>query len=716
VNAAGIWLRSEAARQADRGFLWLVVAFAGGIALFFAWKTDPSVWMTPGICAAGAVVWFTGRRVFGVQNSVSGAQLLGFALIAAGMGHGAAQVRTWDVATPLLVRDTRPVMLTGLVVDTAPGPVVNRMVLEPESVPGLPRADTPKRLRINIPRGHGLPRVGDAVQVRAVVGPAAVPVIPDGFQFQRFLYFSRIGGTGYTLGRWETVSAESELTWTAAFLSTIEAWRSAIGRNVEAVVTGAAGAVATALINGEQGVIPDEVQEAYRVAGIAHLLSISGVHMTLLAGVVFFVVRRLLALVPAVALRIDTKKTAAWAGLATTAFYLVISGMSVPAVRAFLMIAVVLFAILLDRAALSLRTIAFAALLIMALFPEAVFGASFQMSFLAVLALVALYEHAWLKVKWRTASGELMLLRAAMVYVAALAVTDVAAGGATSLFAAYHFNRLPTYSVIANFAAVPLTGLWIMPAGILGLLLMPFGWHEIPLRVMGAGVAALNDVARVAASWPGAQVHVPPMATWAMVLAAFGIVFVCLWRGRLRWLGFAAALPAFIQPYVSRAPDVLVDDTARVYAVSDANRNLVLRPGRTGRFVREVWADRYGISKMSWPQNGSGDGSLGLACDGDGCVLSRAGQKVLLAFTPTALAEDCNAADFIISATASYDICRRARGIDIVDLRRNGAYAVWLTEEGARVRSVKESTGERVWMRGESGLSEDENEAENSQN
>ena len=693
MERAGQIIGALGARQADRAFLWLVVAFGAGIALFFTWKSDPAAWAFAVPCAFGAALLLLRGRFLG-------ARFMALALIVFGLGHGAAQVRTWAVATPLLERDTRRVAVTGLVTAAEQRPDSHRIVLKPEAIPGIAPEMTPQRLRITIPKGHGLPRVGDAVTLPVIVGPAKPPVVPDGFQFQRFLYFAGIGGTGYTIGRWHAVSAQSELTWTAAFLSTVEAWRRAIGKRIDEIVPGPDGAVVKALINGEQGAIPEDLQEAYRAAGIAHLLSISGLHMTLLAGAVFFLIRRVLALIPMIALRCDTKKIAAWAGLSATAFYLVISGMSVPAIRSFMMIAVVMVAILLDRTALSLRTIAWAALLLMALFPEALVGASFQMSFLAVLALVSLYEQAWLRIAWRGTDGRLLLVRAAGIYFISLVITDIAAGGATSLFAAYHFNRLPTYSVITNLLTVPLAGLWIMPAMMLGLLLMPFGLDEIPIRIMGAGVKVLDEIAREVASWPHAQVHVPSMAAWAMALAALGIVFVCLWKGRARWLGFVAVLPAFIQPALTSPPDVLVDDTARVFAVSDADGHLVLKPGRAGRFIREVWSDRYEASAQPWPALGSADEKPGLSCDGDGCVLKRAGKTLLMAFTPTALAEDCGDADVIISVTAARDLCRKGRIIDIIDLRRDGAVAVWLSENGLRIRTVKDSTGDRVWMRG----------------
>ncbi|MGE3333448.1 MAG: ComEC/Rec2 family competence protein [Rhodospirillaceae bacterium] len=678
--------RQELKQQEGRAILWIVVAFAAGVALFFGWREDPSVWLGP-IAAVGAIVLLRLRI----------AKPLAIAIIAIAAGHSAAHFRTALVATPLLTKEIGPVDITGRVVETERRPGVNRIVLAPTRLPRVPEGAIPKRLRINIPRGHGLPQTAAMITVPAVVGPAMRPAIPDGFQFQRFLYFEEIGGTGYSVGRWELTAESGAPTWRSRFTALTEGWRRKIGARVAEAVPGDAGTVATALINGEQTVIPEPLQDAYRAAGLAHLLSISGFHMTLLAGAVFFLIRRMLALIPAIALRTDTKKIAAWCALALTFGYLLISGLSVPAVRAFLMIAVVLTAVLLDRTALSLRTIAWAALVLMLVYPDAVFGASFQMSFVAVLALIALYEQTWLKIPWRDAKGEFSLVRAVGVYVLALVVTDLVAGGATNIFALYHFNKFPTYSLAANLIAGPLTGLWIMPAGALGVALMPVGLDAIPLRMMGTGIDILDAIVLEIASWPNAQVHVPPMKTAFLLLAASGMIFICLWKGRLRWVGVVPVLAALIQPWVTKAPDILVDESARVIAVSDANGHLVFAPGRAGRFVREVWTERYGASEAKWP---GGD----MACDKSGCVLTRGEKKVLLAFDPAALAEDCGEVDVIVSTVAAYDLCTEGFIIDRINLARKGTHALWVSEEGITARSAADAVGARVWMRGSVGL------------
>lgn len=684
-------VREEMSKQTGRGFLWLVVAFAAGVALFFSWRFDPHVSFGILFLVVGVTIVVGGSRWVSVQ-------FWGAVIIAVGLGHTSAQIRTWIVNAPILEEEQGPLQLSARVVQADWRPEGNRIVIEDFEIPFLTPEKTPKRLRLTLPARHGIPTVGSRIVVRAVVRPAGSPVVPDGFQFRRFLYFNGIGGTGYSLGQWQLSQAKPESGWRDSFRSWVEQLRRQVGDRIVDIVSGPDGAVAAALINGEQSAIPQDLQEAYRVSGIAHLLSISGVHMSLLAGIVFFLVRRALALTR-LAARTDTKKIAACVGLGATGFYLLISGMSIPAVRSFLMVSVVLAAILIDRTDLSLRTLAWAALFLTALYPEAIFGPSFQMSFLAVLSLVALYEQAWLKVKWRDINGGFLLLRAGGIYIAALVVTDLVAGGATALFAAYHFNRLPTYSLIANLAAVPITGAWIMPSGLLGLILMPFGLDNIPFEVMGVGVTLIDDIARTVAAWPGAQFHVPPMSTAVMCIAALGIIFVCLWNGRLRWLGFAPVLISMLQPGLSTPPDLLVDESARVFAVSDQNGGLVFKPGRAGRFVREVWTDRYGAISTSWPETDREETALGLACDADACVMNRDGQRALIAFRANAIAEDCGTVDVIVSAVAVRDLCRVGEKYDIIDFRRNGTHAFWFTGGSVRTRTGAESAGNRIWTR-----------------
>jgi competence protein ComEC len=680
------------ARQAPRAFMWAVVACAAGIVLYFSWRTLPLPGTGAIIALPGLILFFIARR----WNMSADVRMIGAALFAVGLGHTAAELRTARVATALLIRQLPATEVRGRIASAELRPTSGRVVLEKVSIIGMPAYLTPTRVQITLSAKSGLPHVGDYIAVRAVLRPPGRPVIPDGFQYRRFLYFGEVGAVGYGLGAWRRLDSPHADTAWDAFLARVEGTRRAIADHIETALPDRdVATVAAALIMGEQSAIPEDLQEAYRKSGLAHLLSISGVHMSILAAVVFFLMRRGLTLIPVLALRFDTKKAAAVVALSVTTAYVLISGLSVPAVRSYLMIAVVLVAVLLDRTAISLRTVAWAALVLMLIYPDAVIGASFQMSFMAVLALVAIAEHLNLQAKWRSPEGEFLFFRAVAVVFAGILVTDLVAGGATAIFAIYHFNRFPTYSMATNFLAAPLATLWIMPWALVATLLMPLGLDHLPLTLMGYGVNAANHIVRTVAAWPGAQIHVPPMDVFSLTAAAFGLIFLCLWRGRVRWFGLAFIAGALIQPWVTPPPDVIVDEDAHVVAVSAGDGGLMLRPGRGDRFVREVWLDRFGASAAAWPTGGAQID--GLRCDAGGCILQRNAQRLLIAFHDTALAEDCAFVDAAVSLTAASFLCDGQAMADRPHLRRYGAVALWLTPEGIRRRFVAEAEGERPW-------------------
>jgi competence protein ComEC len=670
-------VREEALAQTGAAFLWLVAAFALGVGVFFAWPTDPWPWAGMAVSALAVVGLLIRRRL----DAMAGIAL---AVLAFGLGLTAAQIRVNAVGAPVITRETNPIDITGRVYEVQREPGRVRVILDGVKVEEIAG---PLRVRLSVPAKHGAPRVGDEIALRAVLRPPERPVIPGGFEYQRYLFFDGIGALGYTLQPWRLLSTEE-----SPVRGRIENLRRDIADRILAVVPGDVGAVAVALVTGEQSLISEKVQEDYRVSGLAHLLSISGLHMTLLAAAVFLLVRRSFALWPYVALRVDLKKLAAWAALAATSFYVLISGMSVPAIRAFIMVAVVILAILVDRRAISLRSIGWAALALLAVYPEALVGASFQMSFMAVIALVALYEQVSLRPIWRGADGELNIGKAVLVYVAALVVTDLVAGSVTSVFAAYHFNRMPTYSMAANLFATPITGVWIMPLALIALALMPLGFDAFAWSLMGEGVAAINGLANAVAEWPGAQVQVPPMTTWALVGAALGLLVLCLWRGRLRWLGAVPVVFAMTQPWLVAKPDVIVDESGRVLAVSDETGQMTLNPDRRDRFVRSVITERYGKSGRAW-------GADDLKCDAQGCVLNRNKTTLSLALSPDALADDCGRSRIIVAPQAFVDECPGSFVIDRGNLFREGAHALYMNAGRVHVVTVEDVTGNRIWSR-----------------
>ena len=334
------------------------------------------------------------------------------------------------------------------------------------------------------------PPVGTFIEVKARLNPPLRPLRPGGYDFSRDLYFQRIGATGFVHRRDQdrSIRPRRRALW-LRYATFIEGIRDAIDRRIRAAVPGDAGSIASALITGKRDAISAPVNDAMYISSLAHVLSISGYHMAVVAGVVFFVVRGLLALSPALAMRHAIKKWAALAALIAAFFYLLLSGAEVATQRAFIMTAIVLVGVMVDRAALTLRNLALAALGVMLFAPEAVVHPSFQMSFAATLALIAAYERG---LPWSVAGADTSLGARVALWggreIVALILASLVAGLATTPYAAYHFHRLAPYGVLANLLAMPIVSAWVMPAGLLALVALPFGFDAPLWKLMGLGI------------------------------------------------------------------------------------------------------------------------------------------------------------------------------------------------------------------------------------
>jgi competence protein ComEC len=463
LRAAGAqpWalLKLRLAEERERWFLWLPVAWGLGCGLYFSLPTEPPLLLGPALLLLVALAAWRDLQ----HQAPAGAPLwLGIGAIAAGLT--AASVHTLQVTAPVL-EQRGAYMVDGRVLLVEERVKGQRLLLDQLAIEDLEAAATPLRIRVS--RRNDAPAViaGDRVRMRAMLMPPSPPSAPHGFDFARYAFFEQIGAVGYGLGDVERIAAAERWTWQLG----LARLRQRIAGAITAAVPDESGAVATALLTGLRGAIPEHVWHNMQVAGIAHLLAISGLHLGLVAGTLFFALRFALALVPPLALRLPTKKVAAAMALVGAFGYLLLTGMTVPTQRAFIMTALMLVAVMADRNPFSMRLVAWAALFVLLFQPNSILGASFQMSFAAVIGLIAVYETGVGQRPDRFAG----LDRRFALYVAGVALTTLVASLATAPFAIYHFGRLPTYGLLGNLVAVPLTAFWIMPLGLLGLILLP---------------------------------------------------------------------------------------------------------------------------------------------------------------------------------------------------------------------------------------------------
>jgi competence protein ComEC len=432
------------------------------------------------------------------------------------------------------------------------------------------------------------------------------------------------------------------------------------------------------------------------ISSLAHVLSISGYHMALVAGVVFFIVRAGFALLPTFASRHPIKKFAALTALAVAAFYLVLSGAEVATQRSFIMLSIVLIAVMLDRTALTLRTLAMAALAVLLITPEAVVHPSFQMSFAATLALVAVYAGGMALP--RPDADDSLHVRIALWggrEIAALILASLVAGLATTPYAAYHFHRAAPYGVLANLLAMPIVSIWVMPMGLLGVLTLPFGFDAFFWRLMGQGIGWMDAVALWVASLPGAVGRVSAFGIGPLLLGTAGLLLVCLLRTPLRWSGGVAVVAATMWALATPLPDVFIASDGRAVAARGADGRLtVIKIGSDSFAIRE-WLASDADARAP------GDPGLneGTKCDGLGCVARLPdGRFIALALTPEAFEDDCRRASIVVTPGNGPSSCA-AMTSDRRSRQQSGALTLRQAGEGFAVTPTRPQGYDRPWAR-----------------
>jgi len=694
--------------EQDRLSLWLPVLFGGGIAVYFAWPTHPAGLVVAGVAAAAGASLLA-AAVFRRRLGLLGPLL---ALAAVCAGFTIAHWRTERVAAPVITEEIRGIAIEGTLLSKSFRAAGGYRVLIEPSVFGAFAADAmPARVRLNVRTRVADALPGDIVSVRAGVLPPPGPAAPGAFDFGRLAYFQQLGAVGYALSPL-VLEAPAPDTLASRVRFAVPRLRARLTARIVQALPPPRGAVAAALITGERGGIPEEALQTLRDTGLAHLLAISGLHMALFAGTLFWLVRGLLALSPHLALTAPIKKWAAATALVGAFGYLLISGASVATQRAFVMFTLIFVAVILDRPAITLRNVALAAMIVLALTPESVMQASFQMSFAAAVALVAFYEavRPWLS-SWNAAMAPRGVAAKALVYLVGIGLTSIVASLATAPFAAYHFNRVADFALIANLAAMPIVGLVVMPAALAAFIAMPLGLEALPLWLAGQGIAAILWVAHGVASWPGAVTAIASVPPAALVAIVIGGLWLALWRSAVRWggvigFGIGAAL-ALSAPY----PDVVIERTAKLAAVRTASGALALSSSRAAGFSADTWLRRDGdprtqaeAARSTTLRDDMPEGSF--ACDREGCIAHHAVLGLIaLPRSWRALVEDCALADVIATDMYAPRSCWAPILIDRAALIARGAHAIYVDSTGTSrsprvtIVSACDITGIRPWTR-----------------
>jgi competence protein ComEC len=680
VETVRQWVRAEAG--AGRLLPWVPVAFGTGIAFYFAADHEPVAAIA---ALALCVTAFLLRRhkVFPVAVMVA----------ALAAGFAVATWKTARVSHGVLARPMFSVSLTGFVETRDIRERTDRFVLRVVTMESQRGSTKLERVRLSVKKGTA-PAVGSFVELKARLMPPLAPLRPGSYDFGRDMFFSGIGASGFAMGAIKTAQPPDGGGARLRYAAFMQGLRDAIDARIATTLEGDKRAIATALLTGRRDAISEPVNDAMFISGLGHVLSISGYHMAVVAGVVFFAVRALLALFPALAAGFPIKKWSAAAALAASAFYLLLSGAEVATQRSFFMTAVVLIAVMVDRRAITFRTLAVAALIVLGVAPEALVHPSFQMSFAATLGLVALVQIGMPRLfaaPDHSATARVALWGGREVMMLVLA--SLVAGLATTPYAAFHFHRVTPYGVLANLAAMPVVSALVMPAGLLGLVAMPFGFDGVFWAIMGAGIDWMIFVTQWVAALPGAVGRMAAFGTGPLVAASIGIILLGLLRTPLRWSGAAVLLIAVVCAMRAPQPDILISADGRNVGVRGQDGRLhLMRAAKDGFLVKE-W-----LAADADPRTAT-DASLaeGVSCDASGCVTHKTGGGfVALALRPEAFADDCERAALVVTARPAPAACA-ASVIDAERLRRQGAMALRRSRQGFVVDAVKPKGIDRPW-------------------
>lgn len=671
--------------EADRLSLWLPVFMSAGVLSYYALRFEPASWFVlpaalPALLlAVAAPCWRPAAAP----------------VLACAVGFAAAQGATARAPPLETGLPTHAVTVSGTVRLTEPLPAGRRITLENAR---LDEASMPLRRTVRLRlrnTDNGPVATGDTIRVRALLRPLAPPSYPGGWDLQRDGFYAGLGASGYAIGpaeRLDAASPSGPARW-------VQRLRETIAQRIVATIPGAAGTICVTLLTGGQTGIPPAEHQAFRDSGLAHLLAVAGLHIGIVMGFALTIARTMLACSERASLFWPTKSLAALAALGVGGSYMVLTGMHVPIVRSFSMACLVTVGIIAGRRVVSLRGLGVAGVVLMATEPQEVPGVSFQMSFSAVLALIAGYDalRPWL----RRLHGKSPQRRVAS-HVVALGLTSALAGTASAPYGAFHFGHVQTYFIVANMVAVPMTAFWVMPLGLIALLLMPLRLDALALIPMGWGAQAIVWVATTTAGWPAATLAVPHSPGWGLALFSAGLAWLGIWRGaRLRLMGLLPMLLGLASPVFERAPDILVSADARLIGVRMRNGVFVQQTQGGAAFVRDAWLQLWMESAVTpFPANGvTGDATI--ACVKDTCLLrpQPAGKAALLVRGPSR-PDGCSGVAVIVSAEPARGLCPKPwpKLVDRFTVWRDGAVAIWLEPDGARVLTDRMDRGDRPWV------------------
>ncbi|AIK96682.1 ComEC/Rec2 family competence protein [Candidatus Odyssella acanthamoebae] len=567
-------LRVLLEQEFSRLFLWFPAGMGLGVVSYLCLPTEPALWISFSCFALSGILLFLSRQTRFLKFLLA-------ACFSVSLGFTAIHYKTWrlvsiDRVLPLQQKEKG--QFIGHVQDIEFMKNRQRFII---------KLKDGRRVRLSAKETQEI-SIGDQIRFWSTLLPFSNPVLEDGYDYGRAAFYKKLSATG----RMTQVVALQE---SPATQSTVQALRAKVTQALFAAMPGESGAIAAALVTGERGRISEATRQAYADAGIAHVLAISGLHLSMIAGLIFMIVRRGLCLSMTLAERYNLKKIASFLTIPFLIAYLMISGMGVPAIRSFIMVGIVLVGTIVDRQALSMRTLALAAIAILLIQPENLMSASFALSFAAVMALIAAYENGWAPLQsWSNEGGS---WRRIIVYCVGIVASTIIATVATLPITLYIFNRISLQAIIGNLVAIPLMGFLIMPLLLMGVLLLPLGQFEKVFNILDQAIALMTNVAHWTATLPGAAIQVGKPSEAFIWLMAIGGLWLCLWRTKIRFLGVFPCFIALSLLWLKPDPFIWMSPEAQIYWY-DGQTLSTFAKARPNNFAKELILRQLGLKEI----------------------------------------------------------------------------------------------------------------------
>jgi competence protein ComEC len=484
--------------------------------------------------------------------------------------------------------------------------------------------DIPQKIRLTIRTNLRDAKIGDKVKLSAIISRPMPPYLPDSYDFARDAYFKKIGAVGYSVSDLYVIDNENK-----NFRDKLNTFRNNIQNRVNQVIGSKEGSIATALMINEYSNIDKSILKNLRATGLAHILSVSGMHLGLVTAIFFLTSRFILNFFSSIALRFDCKKISAFIALIGSFAYLLLSGMEVAAVRSFIMSSMIIIAILINRISTPMRAIAISATIILIVSPENIIHPSFQMSFAAVLALVACFEEMK---KLKFDFNNFSYIEKILFYIFSLSCASLVAGFATAPFALYHFNQSSNYSILANLLAVPITSFLLMPCVVLTFLLMPFHLEIIALYPMKLGIKLIILLAQYIAELPYSVTHFVKISDSNLLIIVTGMLWLCIWRSNIRFIGIGLIIIGGLLQSLVVPASIFIDWSKKIIAVVDNKNQLVFLNKSLGSFKKQLLINQLGIDPGSVKiyKKNNYQYSEDLFCDISLCTLKKTGYRLLI--------------------------------------------------------------------------------------